>query len=272
MKYFIILAFLGFSNGVTAQDFIQINGNKIHYEKKGKHGPTVILVPGYGGILSDFDPVFDSLTKLTTVIRYSRAGLGKSTYETNNKSFENIVEELESLIETLKVPQPFILVGHSFGGLIIRAFAKRHPEKVCGLLFDDSTFEDYFEILKPIEVNAEEIELKAHSSYNQNKPTDDEFKVLWDIWHSPTSWEKLFEPMPSIPTVVLTSMKVSKSSLRTSKQLMNARYLAHSRWTKNKPFSMQIGLTNSGHYIQEDTPSIFIESVRMLLNVIRDEK
>lgn len=253
-----------------SQDFVKLNGNQINYEKKGNGSPTIVMVSGYGGSLNSFDSVFNKLSKLTTVVRYSRAGLGKSSYENVGKDFDTMVLELESLIQSLSIDERIVLIGHSYGGLIIRSYAKRHPEKVCGLLFDDSTFEDYFDRLTPIENDAEKIEMKEHEDLNSRKPMDDEFRSLWKVWHSSDNWTKWFDPMPQVPTVVLTSMKITKSGLRANDKLMDARYSAHSIWTKNKPFSVQIGLTNAGHFIHKDNPKVFVESVNMLLSAIRN--
>ncbi|MBX9733227.1 MAG: alpha/beta hydrolase [Chitinophagaceae bacterium] len=155
MKHILTIGLFLFSLESLCQDFIKINGNQINYEKKGSGSPTIVMVSGYGGALNTFDSVFTKLSKLTTVVRYSRAGLGKSSYENISKDFDNMVLELESLIQNLSIDEQIVLIGHSYGGLIIRSYAKRHPEKVCGLLFDDSTFEDYFERLTPIEKDAE---------------------------------------------------------------------------------------------------------------------
>lgn len=78
--------------------------------------------------------------------------------------------------------------------------------------------------------------------------------------------------MPYVPTIVLTSLKITDAPLRNSEQLMKARYSAQSVWTQDKPFSMQIGIANAGHFIQNDASEIFIESVQLLLNVIRNLK
>jgi pimeloyl-ACP methyl ester carboxylesterase len=271
IKYIATIGLILISIKSFTQDFVKINGNQINYEKKGNGSPTIVMVSGYGGPLTSFDSVFNKLSKLTTVVRYSRAGLGKSSYENVDKDFDSMVSELESLIENLSIDEEIVLIGHSYGGLIIRSYAKRHPEKVCGLLFDDSTFEDYFNRLTAIEKDAEKIEMKEHEDLNSHKPMDDEFRSLWKVWHLPNNWANWFDPMPQVPTVVLTSMKITKSGLRANDKLMEARYSAHSTWTMNKPFCMQIGLANAGHFIHKDNPKVFVESVNMLLSAIRNK-
>ena len=258
-----------------AQQYFKINGNQIEYQKKGAGETYVIFVAGYGRPLSAFDSVYDKVSEFTTAIRYSRAGTGNSSYDNRNKEFDSTVAELDLLIDSLNISKPFVLIGHSYGGLIIRSYAKKHPARIAGLLFDDATFEDYFKRLLLLEKDAESIELKGNETSLKayfSKAKNDEFKAMWNVWHSPDKWEKWFFPMPYIPTVVLTSMKITDAPLRNNAQLMKARYSAQSVWTQDKPFSMQIGIDNAGHFIQNDASEIFIESVQLLLNVIKSSK
>lgn len=255
------------------QQFITIKGNQIQYETKGTGQPVVIFVHGYAGSLSSFDSVFDKVAAFTTAVRYSRAGLGKSSFDNQNKDFDTIVRELESVIDTLHISQPFVLVGHSYGGLIIRSYSRKHPKKIAGLLFDDATFEDYFDKLKPVNANAEALELREHEANKINFPSkgmDAEFKSMWRVWHSPEKWKGWFDAMPDVPTVVLTAMKITDTLLRSSQQAMAIRYEAQGRWLQGKPFRMQVGVADAGHLLHRDTPYIFTESVHLLIDVIRN--
>lgn len=275
IKALVVISYLFFHNDAKGQDYIQVNGNKIHFEKKGAGSPCIIFVSGYGDPLNSFDSVFDKVSKLTTAIRYSRSGIGKSGYSKKAKDFDQIVDELEAFINVLFIQEPIILIGHSYGGLIIRAYAKRHPKKVCGLLFDDSTFEDYFVRLSPYEKNAEMIERKEHEEWlktDSSKATNDEFNSLWKVWHSPDNWIKWFEPMPNIPIFILTSMKITGESLRNSETVMNERYSAHSRWTKGSSISLHLGITTAGHFIHKDEPEIFVNTIDMLIDKTRKTK
>lgn len=273
-RYTTLLSFLLLCIFVNAQEFLEINGNRVQVEKKGTGLPVLVCVAGYGGSLASFDSVFNKLSSFTTVIRYSRAGLGKSSYTNKNKDFDTIVHELETLVRTLDIQQPFVLLGHSYGGLMIRSYAKRHPEQIAGLIFDDATFEDYFNILAPLKANAKKLELEEHDKVMKKYPVpamDDEFRSLWKVWHSPLAWKKWFDPMPAVPVLVLTSMKIADSALRSGPALMQARYAAHSRWLKDKPFSMQIGITTGGHFLHRDNPALFVESVQVLISAIREK-
>jgi pimeloyl-ACP methyl ester carboxylesterase len=271
MKIFITLFALtiGFTN-CYAQDFVIVEQDSIEYEIKGSGEPWIVLVSGVGSSLSAYNSIFDSLSQYTTVVRFSRAGLGKSSYNINRKHFNGMVEELEALIDILKVPNHFILGGHSYGGLFIRAYAAKNPTKVAGLLSIDPTFEDYFTVLEPFEPNARQIERSEFTArFNQFTARNDEVESLFEVWNSPEKWKNWFNYPSSIPHFVLTSLKIETSPLRGSKEIMKARYEAQNRTIINSDINMQIGVSNARHYLQTDRPELTIDAFKMLINLIK---
>ncbi|VAV85272.1 hypothetical protein MNBD_BACTEROID02-1577 [hydrothermal vent metagenome] len=271
MKIFITLFALtiGFTN-CFAQDFVIVEQDSIEYEIKGSGEPWIVLVSGVGSSLSAYNSVFDSLSQYTTVVRYSRAGLGKSSYNINRKHFDEMVGELEALIDILKVPNHFILGGHSYGGLFIRAYAAKNPTKVDGLLSIDPTFEDYFTVLEPFKPNARQIERSEFTArFNQFTARNDEVKSLFEVWNSPEKWKNWFSYPSNIPHFVLTSLKIEASPLRGSKEIMKARYEAQNRTIINSDINMQIGVSNARHYLQVDRPELTIDAFKMLINLIK---
>jgi pimeloyl-ACP methyl ester carboxylesterase len=86
------------------------------------------------------------LAQFAAVYSYDRAGFGWSTTRDSSCSLEKITRELHSLLQAMNVPQPYILVGHSFGGYIVRAYAHRYPSELAGLvLVDPLTPEEWIE-------------------------------------------------------------------------------------------------------------------------------
>jgi pimeloyl-ACP methyl ester carboxylesterase len=71
------------------------------------------------------------------VASYDRGGLGWSERCRRPRTLEQITRELESLLRAAEIGPPYVLVGHSFGGLVIRAFAHERPDQVAGLVFVD---------------------------------------------------------------------------------------------------------------------------------------
>jgi pimeloyl-ACP methyl ester carboxylesterase len=269
----VFIAFTLWTGNLYAKSFVMIGGNRIHYELQGRGQPCIVLVSGIWGPLDAWDPVFPQLVRLSTTLRYSRPGLGLSTFTgTDKRTFDDVVRELDELLEKLQIPKPFILVGHSYGGLIVRAYAGSHPDQVAGLLLVDSTFENYLPVLEKIEPQAREIEMKFWEKWMQELPVDSAARLyveaLFALWDKRSLWND--QAASKIPTVVLTSVKLDPDDvLRNTKQLMQARYDAQHRWLNTLAWGMHVSTPISGHSIQFEEPSLVVQATNMLLTVIR---
>lgn len=120
-------------------DFVEVENHRLHYYKKGNGGPTVVFETAFdpAGHLQWYN-IQQKLPNSYTSISYDRAGILWSDRGENPKSGEKIAEELHQLLEKTNAPKPYILVGHSFGGTLVRFFVNKYPEDVAGVVFVDS--------------------------------------------------------------------------------------------------------------------------------------
>jgi len=273
-----LISTLALALGLTycySQDFVTIENNEIHYEIEGSGEPWIILVNGSGMEMNSLDTIFEDLSKETTVLRYSRAGLGKSTFSNKEKNFDTQINELELLIKKLEVPEPFILGGHSFGGLIIKGFAGKNPTKVAGLLSMDPSFEDNWEVLEPFESEIRNAFQFPYDYLSENYPdrgSTREFQTMVKVYNSPEKWAAWFDYPSTIPHFVITSLKTNDavdSPGRGSKEIMNARAEAQYRAIANSDIHMQIRVSDAGHNIYNDQPQLVIDSFKMLFNLVK---
>ena len=273
MKIILIVAFLvSCSINAKAQDFVIVGKDSIEYTKTGQGQPWIILVSGLGGGIHSYDTIVESLSDHSTVIRYSRAGLSQSTYNIDNKSFTSIMNEMDGFLKAIDAPDSIVLVGHSYAGLMIRAYAKEHPEQVKGLVSLDPTFEDYFPVLEEFHPNARELEVKGIDS-TVRKIIVDEVNSLLGIWNSPDEWEKLLTYNKEIPHFCISSMKAYPSrELRSTVEIMQARYDAHERIVNTSNVHMHLSLPQAGHGIQWDAPNITIDTILLMLDMIRNQE
>jgi pimeloyl-ACP methyl ester carboxylesterase len=121
-----------------------IGSRKLHVTVEGQGSPTVILEAGMGGCSLDWSLVMPELAKKSSVIAYDRAGFGWSMGRIDLPTCNACVDDLRSLLRTLGAAPPYLLVGHSYGGMIMRLFASRFPEEVCGLVLVDATHESRY--------------------------------------------------------------------------------------------------------------------------------
>lgn len=128
---------------------IEIGTHALHVVKKGETGPAIVLESGAGGSVLDWSSVHDRLAEHAQVYAYDRAGLGWSESGPGRRTVERLAQELHSLLEVVDAPTPRIIVAHSFGGLVARAYAAAYPDEVAGLVLVDSVHEDFFTAMPP---------------------------------------------------------------------------------------------------------------------------
>jgi pimeloyl-ACP methyl ester carboxylesterase len=121
---------------------VDVGGYKLHIQCVGAGSPTVILEAGQGGLSSDWIWIQPEIAKTTRVCAYDRAGVGWSEPGPAPRDAQQIVRELHTLLENAQVPGPYLLAGHSYGGLYVRVYAATYPETVKGMVLIDAAHPD----------------------------------------------------------------------------------------------------------------------------------
>jgi pimeloyl-ACP methyl ester carboxylesterase len=127
---------------------IDVGGHQLHAIRSGV-GPSVVFENGPGGMALDWTQVQRTVAEHATTVSYDRAGIGWSDPGPGPRDLPTLVAELDRALNASGAPAPYVLVGHSFGGLIVRAFAYTYPDKVAGLVLVDAAHEDQFSIYPP---------------------------------------------------------------------------------------------------------------------------
>jgi pimeloyl-ACP methyl ester carboxylesterase len=118
--------------------------NGFHVLKLGEGVPAVVFEAGIANSCLAWSLIQPPLARQTTTYSYDRAGLGWSAPQPGRCSLEQITQDLHALLDSLSVPRPVILVGHSFGGYVVRSFTHHFPGEVAGLvLVDPATPEEW---------------------------------------------------------------------------------------------------------------------------------
>jgi pimeloyl-ACP methyl ester carboxylesterase len=126
---------------------VDIGGYRLHLIREGETmgGPTVVLEGGLGDPAISWAAVMPGVAEVTQVCAVDRAGSGWSEPSPRERSVEVVVDELRAALAAADVPGPYVPVGQSYGGMVARFFALRHPDEVAGLVLVDPTHEDLIE-------------------------------------------------------------------------------------------------------------------------------
>ena len=121
-----------------------IDGHEIEIATAGSGGAaTVVFEAGLGDDWTSWDNVASRVAQHTRIFAYSRPGYGASGPATTPRDPRQIVEELRALLAYEGYAPPYVLVGHSFGGMYMELFAKAHPDEVIGAVLVDPRHRDF---------------------------------------------------------------------------------------------------------------------------------
>lgn len=125
---------------------VDAGGYRLHLNCSGEGAPTVVFESGMNEFSLSWALVQPEAAKFTRACSYDRAGLGWSDPSPSPRTSEHIVRELHTLLRAAGLRGPFVLVGHSFGGMNVRLYAHQYPDQVSGMVLVDSAHEDQPEV------------------------------------------------------------------------------------------------------------------------------
>jgi pimeloyl-ACP methyl ester carboxylesterase len=119
-------------------NLIDVGGFKMHIDCEGTGSPTVILESMAGGVSAQWGWIQPEVRKATRVCVYDRAGFGWSEPDPSAPTLERTIRNLHTLLVNANIQGPYVLVGHSLGGVYMRKYAAEYPDQVAGMVLIDS--------------------------------------------------------------------------------------------------------------------------------------
>lgn len=286
---------------------VDIGGRNLYVETAGSGSPTVVLEAGLLG-RSDVwsrdlqEPegerqmVFPAVAEFTHVFTYDRPGTigevnpalepyGPLFYPSRSdpvpmpRRFQDMADDLDAVLERTGQAGPFVLVGHSIGGLFVRYYAMTHPDNVAGLVLVDATTEDVWNGFREKlsvddwavfeQATVENPELEA--AY-----PDHEFMLTAPLVDDPNMAEvrraRQETPLKPMPMVVLShgipfDAPFPGWPVEVMEQVMSDN---QQRVVQLVPGAKHIVAEESGHNIHQDQPELVTEAIRMVVDAVRD--
>jgi pimeloyl-ACP methyl ester carboxylesterase len=281
---------------------IDVGGYRLHIQgsesESDKDGPTVILDAGLGDCSLTWSLVQPEIAKFTSVYSYDRAGLGWSEPAPTSRTSKQMVRELPALLTNAGIKKPYVLVGHSAGGINALLFASHYPEDVAGIVLVDSAHEDQGFVLSPILQNVgpltapfglprlfSPIFFSANPVFARDSKYPPVYRAMIARTNHVFAFRQEFlnfeqslseagaekKSLGDIPLIVLTADHPEQTvglSQAQAEWVLNQKNLqkelAH-RSTSGK----QIIVDNSSHFIQYDHPEVVIEAIRAVMDRAR---
>jgi pimeloyl-ACP methyl ester carboxylesterase len=143
-----------------------VGGYRLACRQAGQGVPTVVLEMGLGAAGSTYDHIAQTIAAGTRVVWYDRASVGRSDPAPfTPRTIADLAADLHALLQAAQIPSPYLLAGHSLGGLTVRYYQQRYPTDVVGLVLIDAAFEHQRErLLAALPVEAPD-ELPAVAEY-----------------------------------------------------------------------------------------------------------
>ena len=154
---------------------VDLGGRRLHAICSGTQSPAVIIESGAGAFSLDWSLVQPDIATFARVISYDRAGYAWSDRGPTQDTIEETIDDLQLLLRKEGVQGPYVMVGASLGSLYIRAFQRRFPDQVAGMVFVDGSHDEAITFMvdgnpTPIShLSAEELQA-AYDAYQREAP------------------------------------------------------------------------------------------------------
>jgi pimeloyl-ACP methyl ester carboxylesterase len=234
-------------------------GETIEYVCAGSGPCAVVLVNGAGGPIEGWHKVFDPLARFSRVFAYNRPGAGKSSKPKVPQVGSRMVASLRAVLQAANVAPPYVLVGHSLGGLIVNLFARLHRTEVSAAALLEATAVDDVAALAAHENALQRLTRRVLDRLVPPDPHAETRHI-----GSTVSELQLAPAFPTIPLRVVTGAKRAMAWAMAPEALA-ARATHQQELAALSPLGKQVIAVRSGHFPQFTEPELVVAAIAQLL-------
>jgi len=236
-----------------SSELVKVEGRRVEAVIEGTGTPAVVFESGFNGS-SPWELIQSQIAQKTATLRYQRAGLGRSDPGPDPRDAAQIAKELHALLSAKAVRPPYVLVGHSAGGMYVRVFAHMYPKEIAGLVLVDpgteETYERVFAEKTMEDVKKLGLPPAALAQWIAIPETNDEVRRA--------------SPLPRVPTVVLTSTQPAGEYPFQDDQAMQVWRREHDQLVARTPGAKHIVVENSNHGTIVKAPVVTEQILQMV--------
>jgi pimeloyl-ACP methyl ester carboxylesterase len=250
---------------LPAKQLVQIGNRQLEYMLSGTGQPTIVLLNGSGGAVEGWHKLYPAIERLGTVLAYNRLGIGRSDRPATPQTGEAIIATLRDLLGALDLAPPYILVGHSLGGLYANLFARRFPTEVAGVVFLDAAAPGDEMLQHQHQTPVQRATKRVFGLVDKIIPANPNSEVAC----VPETVRQIAAagPFPAVPLVVVTAGK-HPPSLLMSAEAVAMRAANQRTLCALSPHGKQMIAANSGHFPQFTEPSVVVDAIRTVATAL----
>jgi pimeloyl-ACP methyl ester carboxylesterase len=240
-----------------------VDGETIEYVVAGTGPATVVLVNGSGGPIEGWHKVFGPLAGVATVFGYNRPGIGGSSKPTVPQRGSHLVASLRGVLQAANLTPPYLLLGHSFGGLIVNLYARLHPAEVRAAILLEAAAPEDLMVLPVHETSVQRLLKRVMERLvpaNPNAETQQTAAIAAEFQEAPA--------FPPIPLTVVTGGKPAMA-WATKPEALAARAAHQERLVRLSPLGRHVVATGSGHFPQFSEPALVVAAVEEAIRLSR---
>ena len=244
------------SQGSLTLQKVDVGGHSLNLLIGGQGSPAVVFEGGFGAGIASWSTVQKEVAAFAKTVSYDRAGLGQSELGPKPRSAKQIATELHTALEKAGVKPPYVLVGHSFGGIYVRVFAEMYPKEVVALVLLDpsqESFNDWLKKNQPARLKDVQAQIaKAPEGIRaEDEATDTSYA------------EARAAKVPAGILVILLSATEDETMPADARKLWIDE---HKEWIATVPGAKHIVVEKTGHFIQAQQPKLVIDTIRQAVS------
>lgn len=269
---------------------VEVDGYQVHVRSAGLAGrkagaPLIVMEAGLSNSLEVWVEVFPNVARAAPVVAYDRAGLGRSAWDNQTPTPQHVTARLRKMLQQIGAGPPYVLVGYSWGGVLMRYFAGSYPDDVAGIVYVDPgpiITQSLADEVAPFDsVGAGKEGYNAYWSFfgamieRRSTAAKAEFQVLRSLMTIDRG-DRGLQAVPRVPAVVLLSakpfppfLKVDYDQNRHYEVDVRHRIRLLQNWALSSPDGTFVVSNQTTHAIPKEDPQLIVWAINRVLSALQ---